>query len=448
MWEFVELFQGRAGLSAAVTALCPAVRNLSGENGQFRFADLLNDEVFAQLLAWLQAGRAAWFHAAPNCRTFSSARRKDQYASARVLRTKERPEGFGDPITKEANIMAERSAALAEVMLKMGGWFSIENPESSLMWDMKAFKRLIKLPDVLVTSFDQCMWGSPHKKPTTVITNASWIPATRCSMTVPHRHIPLVGKVPRFGDSYQEMVWYTTLAAEYPQQLCQDWAEKFRDNLHKLNKGQKRLIHQTSDDSEKVEESPQKGPKVVTSPVLSLGSRVPEPKALRELENRSFPGGLRNPHRAVARSPSLRATGGKIRGVLGGLPPAVRQELLEVAGAIGTPTARGFSETTLMAVRTAIFKAFSTVEVFPEWTGTTRYDFKLWQLLLASAEDPDCAVVPAWLEHGCPTGIGSSVIEPTGVFPPTEGTSSAIRAAQVFKNTLETQGWSENKHKN
>ena len=56
--------------------------------------------------------------------------------------------------------------------------------------------------------------------------------------------------------------------------------------------------------------------------------------------------------------------------------------------------------------------------------------------------------MPQWLESGCPTGIGDSVIVGCGVFPPAEGSSASVEAAKIFAMMLEAQGWDSERHRN
>ena len=110
---------------------------------------------------------------APPCRTFSLARRSDEHGRVRAIRTAEKPEG--DPTDAEAvkaNLLANRCAALAIQQWKRGAFFSIENPLQSLMWNLKLFKRFAVLQYVRFVQIDQCAFGSEHKKPTGVLTNA------------------------------------------------------------------------------------------------------------------------------------------------------------------------------------------------------------------------------------------------------------------------------------
>lgn len=136
---FLEIFAGEAGLTNAVkrTGLpCMCAVEIRGESGEAVEFDLTKKEPFVKLKALLRKGKVRWLHLAPPCKTFSRARRRDRFAKVKKLRSTSCPAGF-EPrpaVVREANLLASRSAQLARIQLKVNGWFSIENPASSLLW--------------------------------------------------------------------------------------------------------------------------------------------------------------------------------------------------------------------------------------------------------------------------------------------------------------------------
>ena len=77
--------------------------------------------------------------------------------SDRVLRNDERVLGFGgDSEVEKENRLAHVGAALAERIAKEGKYFSILHPEDSFLWDFPAYKRLRKLPGVMLVASSQC----------------------------------------------------------------------------------------------------------------------------------------------------------------------------------------------------------------------------------------------------------------------------------------------------
>lgn len=68
----------------------------------------------------------------------------------------------------------------------------MENPEGSFIWELKAFKRLAKRPEVELVILHQCAYGGPYRKPTAVLTNAPWLKVGRkCEESPSHTHTHL-----------------------------------------------------------------------------------------------------------------------------------------------------------------------------------------------------------------------------------------------------------------
>ncbi len=214
---FLEVFRGAAGLSAAVREAGSAgFTDLAEHQSCLKHVDVGLDEDFQLLLD----SQEDWMHAAPPCRSFTKARRADQYATVKVLRSVERPEGFGCSATTLANKLVNRVAEKAMLLHSSGKFFSIENPLQSYLWDLKAFVKLKGLEGVRSVRIDQCMFGSEHFKPTCILTNAPWITEVLCDrQRRPHRHVPLVGLVTDYRFPNNPKVFYTSLAAEYPDAL-------------------------------------------------------------------------------------------------------------------------------------------------------------------------------------------------------------------------------------
>jgi len=210
-------------LSAAMVELgAGSLVDVAAGRPEFANADVAHDDDFTRLLEV----SVDWVAGAPPCKTFSRARRKDQFASVRQLRSDERPEGFGDKVTEEGNLLAHRMLELALRQVKQGKFFSIENPLLSFMWSLKRFRKLRETPGVRFVSVAQCACGSLHKKETGLLTNAPWLVDVPCDMaTRPHHHVPLIGFVEDYRANGADKVFFTELAAEYPEGLCNRWAK-------------------------------------------------------------------------------------------------------------------------------------------------------------------------------------------------------------------------------
>eukprot|EP00971_Amphidinium_carterae_P320404 6368630-Amphidinium_carterae.1 len=122
--------------------------------------------------------------------------------------------------------------ALIDALDHLGSDWSIENPLDSLLWQTRWLQRLLNRDGVQRIELDQCAFGSLHRKPTLVLTSATWLGALgkRCSGV--HRHVPLCGKVLDYRDPLQPEIFFTALAAEYPSELCEAFAECWRVWLH------------------------------------------------------------------------------------------------------------------------------------------------------------------------------------------------------------------------
>ena len=116
-----------------------------------------------------------------------------------------------------------------------GVHFSLENPESSLMWMHPAMVNLIEVTGAFFITLHYCQFGEPWKKPTCLLTTCEHLRGLartctgcqqRCSATG-KPHIALRGAVPRGHPIYGEWAGYpwTKVACAYPRALCRDYAK-------------------------------------------------------------------------------------------------------------------------------------------------------------------------------------------------------------------------------
>ena len=108
----------------------------------------------------------------------------------------------------------------------VGGFFSIENPSMSLLWSTASATKVSRLPGCFDVVGDQCRFGGLYRKPTRWRTNA---PSVRvlgkdCPGPPAHGHEPLQGLVTLPDGT---VVWRTSLAAAYPEDLCNALAREF-----------------------------------------------------------------------------------------------------------------------------------------------------------------------------------------------------------------------------
>ena len=227
---FLELFAGKGGLTAAVkrAGLRTFEATDVSPDGDVVFLDLLDDATFRWLLKLAKSGRIRWLHGGPPCKTFSRARRRDQHGYAPTLRSTAFPAGLPGITNRflwEGNILATRFAKIATCVHRAGGWWSLEQPEKSFMWLYKPVLELSRLPGAAWICGDQCCLGGEYMKPTGWLSNAPFmgVLAQKCPGQPSHVvHPRLEGKVEAPDGT---IVWRTSLAAAYPQRLCEALAE-------------------------------------------------------------------------------------------------------------------------------------------------------------------------------------------------------------------------------
>ena len=126
---FWELFAGYAGLTCQVAKRKPG--STLPPLDIYQDGDLLLDDVFTKVVNTCNRERVHWVHMAPPCRTFTKAHRSDQFGEVRTMRTKEAPEGKpGDQEAQEANLLANRCAALAIEQWKTTNTFLLKKTKN------------------------------------------------------------------------------------------------------------------------------------------------------------------------------------------------------------------------------------------------------------------------------------------------------------------------------
>jgi hypothetical protein len=125
-----ELFSGRGGLSAAVVRLgVPAREPVDLVFGPLQW-NLLDDSLFAVNVTSIVESKARTMHLGTPCTSFSMALR----GAARKRSTfyVVGPETT-NPKIATANKLVRRTVELCTLIASHGGWWSVENPLSSLM---------------------------------------------------------------------------------------------------------------------------------------------------------------------------------------------------------------------------------------------------------------------------------------------------------------------------
>ena len=332
-------------------------------------------------------------HGAPPCKTFSTARRVDRFAKVRRLRSRRNPAGFDPKPTKvrDANLLVSRLAQLCRLQWQLGGVFSIENPENSIMWLYKPIAKLNQLDGVRFVCGDQCRYGHEHRKPTAWLTNSSHLDVLerRCLGGPGHAREPLQGFT---QDFWGRQVFKTELAAEYPQGLCETLAKSFEQLL---------------------KEQPKLGPIRSKKWTEDRPEDPDSRQARQEAENTSCVGGLRNPRLALRKVKGLVEVGAKLAHTLDAFlgECANRTSIVRHLGNEGEVDL----EPDLNKLQHLLSDA---------WRCKRKSASGLWgdmlSKLVESAHDPDREAA-SWPELGTPLGL-EEPLAPGGVFPKLEAT--------------------------
>ena len=123
---FLELFAGAGGLTAAVgrSGMRTAVpEDIVQQDGSLAPHFDLLQMGHLQRVKKLCRTRVRWLHGGLPCKTFTMARRADQFGSARILRSDRQVMGI-PPVpqrVRDASALAQRMVQLARIVIKAGG---------------------------------------------------------------------------------------------------------------------------------------------------------------------------------------------------------------------------------------------------------------------------------------------------------------------------------------
>ena len=159
-------------------------------------------------------------HAGPPCGTCSRARGVHLPLGPRPLRDERNLLGFayleGDEKDRvdSANQIYLQLAAFIVWLQQLGVGFSIENPTTSLLWHIPAYRDLLQFAWFI--NFDSCMHGGRRLKHTSLLTNVPHLSALSVSCDGKHEHLPWGVLDGQFA---------TAEEAAYPKQLCESISE-------------------------------------------------------------------------------------------------------------------------------------------------------------------------------------------------------------------------------
>ena len=226
---FLELFSGTARLTSTLQAMgvkCLPPVDIMPSAAVPAPVDVLDVAMWERIMKLISAGAILFIHCGTPCNTFSSARKDD--GGPPPLRSMDHPEGLpglAPDLWDQAflgNLFVERSAEACSLVVLMGGNFSIENPEFSLIWHTPLMLRLRRESRAWLVSFDQCEWGAPSVKPTSLLVTHAAFESLHRRCTKSHTHVKLRGKV--FSSAFGRVVYRTKIAQEYPWRMCEQMA--------------------------------------------------------------------------------------------------------------------------------------------------------------------------------------------------------------------------------
>ena len=194
----------------------------------------MRPSVRRQVAGWIAGGLVCAVWLGTPCTSFSQA--QQFWRGKFPLRNAQHPAGCPwvkdmPPHTQElvrtGNALAIFSATVVRHCLRLGIPVALENPGSSLLWQMPQVVALQRSSVVFVISVDYCLYGMPWRKRTKLLfANVDLHSlATRCSSKrgccdrTGEQHVQLAGA--------QDGVLRTKLAEPYPARLCRGLARAF-----------------------------------------------------------------------------------------------------------------------------------------------------------------------------------------------------------------------------
>ena len=172
----------------------------------FRHHDVLDTQVEHKIFNWIKTGRVIFIWCGMPCTSFSRARKWDGLGPG-PLRTTEQLWGLTDlsfsdnKKVQTGNLLLLWSVRLFRLCADRGIAVILENPKSSLAWQMPPIVRILQRHDVSLVHLDHCQFGELWKKPTFLMACNIDISCLhiqchtmqgRCSRTK-RPHIPLLG---------------------------------------------------------------------------------------------------------------------------------------------------------------------------------------------------------------------------------------------------------------
>ena len=227
---FIELCSGCGILSASVMAAGFNVMPVDHDHNKHKTKvktfnlDLTKESSWSTLKHIVKNCVVIAVHMAPPCGTCSRAREiklSQHWHGPQPLRDARYPYGVpamspNDRLRVElANTLYMHMCNFCEFLNAMQVPWTMENPTNSWLWELPCMQQLIK--DSFFTTFHSCAYGGARYKSTSFLTNNAVFLSFCRQCDGMHEHLA-------WGFDTVTQQFSTALEAEYPKQLCEEYA--------------------------------------------------------------------------------------------------------------------------------------------------------------------------------------------------------------------------------
>ena len=237
---FLELFAGAGGLSQVVSSHKYAVLSIDIKHGLHH--DITKPCIWKVIRGWLCSKAICGLWAGTPCSSWSRARHGPPGSNWCTLRDAHHLFGLpnlhsnAQAAVEIGNALMHRTAAAFSLChrLSIPAW--LENPSSSMLWQVEPIARLARLPEANIAVHDACQYGARWRKRTCILSLYSFQNSKVekkccghggiCSRTGKH-HIVLKGVEPQ-----SKQLW-TKLAEPYPRALCTAYAAHINTTIQR-----------------------------------------------------------------------------------------------------------------------------------------------------------------------------------------------------------------------
>ena len=90
--------------------------------------------------------------------------------------------------------MAQAAISICYACLAAGIGFSLENPRTSMIWELPEMMKPMAMAEVFMIELVYCAYGARWLKPTRILTNVQALRALECRCSRDHVHQELRGR--------------------------------------------------------------------------------------------------------------------------------------------------------------------------------------------------------------------------------------------------------------